>query len=415
MQNDNKGNLAGRFEGFGAAPSEELWGRIDAELAEDNKRRGFIWWWVGSGIAAMVFVGFFVMNSAETTSVAPGEGYSAKVNESQDSDEMTGVARFERADVTVAVIEQTEQTVPSTDEEFNTTTKKNNTFNESALSQEPKQDKVTDKVEGEVIAVDASKKESSTSQLDELASGDVNLLRPALISTIPLSEVEAKGLLDFELPKKKYPWELGFAIGYYTDLNLTTAKVAANEQEFIDVGSPGIPLSSSTVSTSTITADRDINIKGFVEKHFTERFSWRTGLNFSRSTYFTEFSGQAVIAEKTALSALELPISLRLDLIQRPVFELQAGLGWHNELSLVEKLTQTTQNSEESLKYMTVGYLGGLEGSITANFKLNARMCIFGSLNYRYYLTQQVPIHGTILERNHWLGGNIGMSWSLGN
>ncbi len=52
-------NLKNRFDGFGAAPTNELWDRIETTLDEKQRRKP-LFWWVYYGIAAIFVVGLVV-------------------------------------------------------------------------------------------------------------------------------------------------------------------------------------------------------------------------------------------------------------------------------------------------------------------------------------------------------------------
>ena len=49
---DKRGGLGERFEGFGAAPSDQLWGNISAQLDEKNGKKRVVWWWFFGGTNA---------------------------------------------------------------------------------------------------------------------------------------------------------------------------------------------------------------------------------------------------------------------------------------------------------------------------------------------------------------------------
>ena len=63
QNNDDSGFLNDRFEGYSAAPTDQLWDNIAESLeAKPKKKRGFIWWWVGGGLAAVVGLGYMSAN-----------------------------------------------------------------------------------------------------------------------------------------------------------------------------------------------------------------------------------------------------------------------------------------------------------------------------------------------------------------
>lgn len=64
MQEDRP--LASRFEGFEAAPSDAIWGNIEAGLSEKRKRRAFFWWFWGSAAVLVLSLGIYKMAASST-------------------------------------------------------------------------------------------------------------------------------------------------------------------------------------------------------------------------------------------------------------------------------------------------------------------------------------------------------------
>src|SRR5687768_7733143 len=114
MQTDKPGSLGDKFDGFGAAPTDQLWNSIASSLDQkEKKKRGAFWWWFG-GIAASVALlfgiyqlGYQAGKSESATTVTPDPVYaqnpdglitediavseSTSENENKDENKVEGV------------------------------------------------------------------------------------------------------------------------------------------------------------------------------------------------------------------------------------------------------------------------------------------------------------------------------------
>ena len=68
----NKGGLHNKFEGFGAAPSDQLWDSIASNLDQKKRKRAIFWWWFGSGLfaATTLFIGLNLYQSRDYSSTS---------------------------------------------------------------------------------------------------------------------------------------------------------------------------------------------------------------------------------------------------------------------------------------------------------------------------------------------------------
>ncbi len=63
-----------KFKDFEAAPSDKVWGNIEARLKEKKKRRVIPLWWKLSGVAALLILGILLWNASNNGSQKPPDG-----------------------------------------------------------------------------------------------------------------------------------------------------------------------------------------------------------------------------------------------------------------------------------------------------------------------------------------------------
>lgn len=89
QNNDQKGSLKETFSEFGAAPTDGLWNAISDKL-DNKKKRRFVFWWWSTGLAAVLVVGFMILNLNQpsgTDKTAGGRSYP--VHAETDSEKTT--------------------------------------------------------------------------------------------------------------------------------------------------------------------------------------------------------------------------------------------------------------------------------------------------------------------------------------
>jgi hypothetical protein len=89
QNNDQKGSLKDTFSEFGAAPTDGLWNAISEKLDEKKKRRFVFWWW-STGLAAVLVVGFMILNLNQPSGMdKTAGGRSYPVHAKTDSEKTT--------------------------------------------------------------------------------------------------------------------------------------------------------------------------------------------------------------------------------------------------------------------------------------------------------------------------------------
>ncbi|MEX1000692.1 MAG: outer membrane beta-barrel protein [Crocinitomicaceae bacterium] len=445
MQNEqHKGSLTDKFEGFGAAPSDELWGKIDAGLEEKKKRRGIIWWWMGSGMAAIIAISalgyhFYPQNEAGTVVENTEEQQAEEIIKTESTDhpgtEQTEDVQKDKntvmADVAVNSDNTTKNTAPITEnevkpdpfpEENNTASDKNN---KPLIVKGSEQAVSKDKSEEDVTEEDLPEKPVKESDKPALISGEIGQIPLKNISKLPLQPAQPKWI-KIEPFKKKLPWEFGVSYTFYTplpwswpsksELVPTSPYSTAVEQEQTISSSYDFTQDSYGSSPPLVesSVNKNFNLHAFVGKYFKPRWAWRSGLHFSRSVYRSYYDGFVVEYANTTINSLSIPLSLRADVVQREKFRLTSHLGIFNEFSVLEKSENYfTDGTKSSFGKWVAGYALGTEAGLDAVFRITDRLNLQFGTSYRIYLLQNVKAQNALVFKRHWFGASLGVVWRM--
>ncbi|OIQ31113.1 MAG: hypothetical protein BM555_05400 [Crocinitomix sp. MedPE-SWsnd] len=432
MQNSKPGGLGEKFEGFGATPSEALWGNIAGALDEKKSKKGFIWWWIGSGLAAVLLVTAVIYNSSN-----PIENQTAI-----DSTEIDGPTNYDFRTIShnniqtnkLASFGSNDENI-SEDVENNLENAPQATNQNSDLAQQKNNNEKVDQLKP-IDTKDAQK--TVVTNNDEFA----HLIpfsprsKVSLMNKIPLTsmfginpKLNHPNLISCGDPGGFFdkPWEIGFRVGYYADLNpqvqaeytpnsFNTLDDQNGPPEIIEGSEIGIAESINNTSPTSITgsASKNINIDFTLGKYISPRFTIQSGINFTRSTYQTDYQSFEKMSAKTNISSFALPIGFGYDLFKRKRYKLRLTAAIDNEFSLYEN-----QNSiyfigpPESSNGFTKGYSASTDFSIQSQIRLQKGMYLTLSPTYRRYLIQNVNSENLLVQKNNWLGGTIGMIWTL--
>ena len=224
------------------------------------------------------------------------------------------------------------------------------------------------------------------------------------------------------------PWETGFEISYWEDLGrvsfgladampVQSTDMAPGNYNVIDQSSDfGLENYTSAPILQEAWVHKNLNLSGFVGKYFSKRWAWRVGLDFSRSSYFSDYlNANPIESATTSITSIGIPISLKLDVIQRDRFNFRTGFAFVNEVPIFEsvKADYGVAALAESVKQFNVGYMGALKFDLTTEFRIGPRAYLALSPSYKYYFTQRIGSQNLLIRKDHWLGGSIGLTWKL--
>ena len=419
QSHEQPASLSEKFQGFGAVPSDALWGNIAAAIEEKEKRRGFFWWWTGIGVAASLIGGFFIcqsffMNPIETTDQTTLCTIKPANNELQNRFK-SQIKSSETYDlVALDIVEKSD----------NQKTEKPNKLNdEKPIQNNQKLSNNVEKQDPIILEKLIAKKPSS----DELISNSILKLPMNAIELLILDLGQKPSLEGCFIRQKPYrPWEFGFDVGYYTDLNIGPkadavsgfADQEVNSDLFIEGQYNSVPDQlgtsfASVVPSSQSSVSKNINANFYAGKYISKRWMFNTGLGFSRSIYNTIYNNGFLVSPKTIITSLIVPVGFSLDAIQKPKFKLRPALSFNNEFAVFERVKSDVLMAEAIPSNFVKGYSASMELSVGHLFKIRPRIALSVAPSFRYYLRQNIQSQNYLIKQNTWVGGKIGMIWTL--
>ncbi|MEO9533992.1 MAG: hypothetical protein ABJG68_03270 [Crocinitomicaceae bacterium] len=400
---DKRGGLGERFEGFGAAPSDQLWGDISAQLDEKNGKKRVAWWWFFGGLAASIVTLVLLWPS------------------SLESDHL-----IEQKDLTctenkyLAQDIQVEEVVPEIIEAQDA---------QVEIDLGPDAFRGVDQNEN---IVRYNYPSTPLVKIEEWRlEGDVNLS--------PLVEIPE---IEIDLEKRKVPpcagytspkyknriWEFGFDVAYWEDISIPNKAYEIPPSNSLttnsDIGTTNTINGSleSYGSTFNVTpgvlkygsVNRRINVNFNAGRYISNRFMLHSGLGFQRSSYYGYYDEPEYIDVKTSLSSLSIPLKFSVDVMRKYKFKWRFNAGIHNEVSILEKAAVNYSNGGYgSTRNFTTGYFGALQADTELQFRLRTGLFLTVKPSYRYYFRQAVPTEHVLIRKDHWLGGAIGLAWNF--
>lgn len=427
MQNvEQQGSLSEKFQGFGAAPSDALWGNIAAAIDDKKKRRGAFWWWLGSGLAATVVIGILVFNGpymnqnavvvVEAENVPANKRIQGEVNYKETStiNNLIDAGTIEESQVEVVNQQPVNQNLEKSNQQI--------------------ADANNDNIEStNKIQLIESVKLNPTINADY---GLVDFMQKPAISLLNVERNEPViGLLHLDKKIKHRPWEIGFHIAYYnTNLSIVSKKEMAydpsvqttsnvNVENFID-GPEDASLFQSLPDATTLgysslvpstqsTVSKNINLGFYAGKYLTNRIMFQTGLGYSRSSYRTIYNNGFSNSPTTHITSLNIPVGFSIDAVQLQRFKLRPSIALNNEFAVYENVKTDMLMTEYLPKNLTSGYSASVELSIGHLFRLRPKLALNVSPSFRYYFLQNIQSQNYLIKENDWIGGKIGLIWTL--
>lgn len=411
MQNDSqKGMLGSRFENFNAAPSAGLWDAISSGLDEKKKRRGFTWWWVGSGIAAIGLI------AASIYSDQTAHAELARRNANQES----------KMDQYVHPDFATSQSLLDASSSANSA---NNQLNSGALKSNDSQPNAPK---------DAQKFSSGANELkanlgqQEVELKDINVVQTrkedvkewkiAAPQLIALSSSETS-LPRVDLTEKNDRfWETGIAVSSWQAIGHVVFKEAA--VSLIDTTSG---LASDYEGESKLyKTNRPIGLAFHAGYHINNRLRLITGVSLE-STQFKRVKNDAVLFDFFESSignfqsfstySIGVPFGVSYDFFKRNRLRFGAGLNLINEFVFAERIkplydANFVGPTDATTNFIT-GYNLGIHPNLHVSYHLSEKMKIMASPGMRWYPISQVGTTHDFAQRRFYWGGSVGMIWEL--
>ncbi len=425
LNNEQQGSLSEKFQGFGAAPSDALWGNIAEAITEKKKRKVAYWWWIGAGTAAAVLITIFSINgskNSEETALA-----STIVTAKAEKRELNSPQNLISSHAKNAAFNEFENDFENTQN-----ISKNDSY-PTIYENYSRNDLVeTNEAIQQVQLID-EKAIAETIEMDKF----VEFLPNPSIDLLEAADFQPKiQLLEFRDHYKYRPWEIGFNVGYYTRANFDLALKKENTydptpltnqesmtDEFILGQQPenfgtstGMAYNSNfttMIPSTQSTVTKNFNFNLYAGRYVSDRFMINTGFGYSRSTYRTIYNNGFTTSPITHITTLMIPVGLSIDAVQLPKFKLRPTLSLNNEFAVYEKVQTVELMPYEFLGNRTSGYSASLEVSVNHLFRLRPRLALDVAPSFRYYLRQNIQSQNFLIKENAWIGGKAGLIWTL--
>ncbi len=396
MQEDRP--LASHFENFEAAPSDALWGKIEAGLSEKRKKRPVLWWFWGSAATLILTLGIIKFYSGENATLR-SNGKQSRLNSVENKTETA--SKNTSISENPSVTKQTNGTKNPSKFEQKTFSKKVNSSPSSSLSTQKnkysqnkneslqtKAEITTENLLAKTPKVETENIEPTITKSDSAQSDELSPNPP--FTFVPKLE-------DEKLLKVK-GFELGFSFGF-----------GRGERVF----NPPVPISPSTPPNTTITASFDqenvdpninywlpvvpIQLQFTIGKEIRKKFKATTGLGLSIYSEKTRLLVPDEFVNTRRNNVLQLPVSFDYKIIQKQKLEWTTGPGvilGYNRL----------KDSEQTINHFTTT----LQWQTALRFHLKNNWSVFLQPHYRYQISDNYVLKSAFYH-NHFYGLNLGM------
>lgn len=421
MQTDQPGSLKDKFGGFGAAPTDQLWSKIENKLDQkERKKRGAFWWWF-SGVAAGLTFLFLVFrfgyelgkNANEQVLTQKQEEKLSNEGLSQDTNMNT-----QEQQVDDAVLDNSDKLLEDKNEnKLNFSDSKNN------LPEPNQNNKDTNEPEIKIVEQNVKvplKKEILT---------DVNVL--SKMNGTPINRIDNNHDVPFEMnliAVERKPstgkWEIGFSAGslasleshnekYLADQNLLTAPDNLNQENAIQ----GLEFASYNSLTETVAKIyRPLFFEFNASRSIGKRWNIASGLGFNYITAISRYSAGSMESVRSKFWSVSVPVIASYDLIKRDKFSFSAGAGLNYEIPFLQTIRASYFSTFEAMtttRSFCKGYMISAVFKPEFGFRLNENVSLGVSPLLRYYFHQSLQSDVPLLKRDYWLGLNVGLTWKL--
>lgn len=396
----NKGSLHNKFEGFGAQPSENLWNSIASNLDQKKKRRGIIFWWLGSGFTAVlvIFLGVRFMNDSNDNTTSNQLVDNINHTEKVEVLNTTNVKHEESIQITNLSNDNS-----NSEAQINTQRTSPNQVNidpNTSLTKDSNTNKIELTNNEEVFA------QNENNQKFELVAEKRNKtfiekFHLPVIPELSISRNSELGMNEIEMPKSKSKWMYSFNIQSQKGFELPKPTYEAENEM---TNNPNLfDLASEPIIAKTF---RPLTVHFGMGKQLNKRLSFQSGIDVG---WIQTNSGLS----KTSLFSIGIPVKLNLTMIERKRGAFYTDFGLVNEIpviSITRNLTGSNYTSTSS-KFVS-GFLGGTELGLGFNYKLNENLKFDINSGFKWYYYQKVNDINTLTSQNVFLTFQAGIIWN---
>lgn len=387
MQEDRP--LASRFEGFEAAPSDALWGNIEAGLSEKRKRRAIFWWFWGS--AAVLVLSFGIYKKAESSTNL----------ETAQTTQLRGKSQVKNKQAVTKTNQETVRTtainpsivIPQTLQGVSRNASKNKSNSSETITTPEVSKNVSWPVKSSSFEVNSDQGDYATVELPNTMTEENDSLPTNSLPNIPETTID-----DIEPTNtRKKVFEIGFALGtgqgrkiINTPPNPTPSPINAIVFEGLDFSENADPNIQYWVPVSPfsiqLTFGRDLGRK----------FRVSSGLGFAQYGDRARLKEPKSWVLDTKLNVFQMSFTLDYKLIAANKLEWSTGPGivWG---------VNHIQNG--SLK--TNRYLSSVQWQTALRYNISENWSAYLQPHYRFQLSDS-DSGKSAFYHNHFYGLNVG-------
>jgi hypothetical protein len=429
MQRDEqRGALGDRFESFGAEPSSGLWDSIANSLDQKKKRKGIIWWWIGSGIAAIGIIFILLINPTQTNVDGLRAGARLKANHENEKPNTTANETTLSKKLASSKLMDRDLVIDEN--------------NRSNLSKNKEVDsKLTPKKQPDDLSPNPPVKKE-IALINEVA---IDKQKVEKVSKLPLADVEElfvakanQNLMIGDVPElNQQKWELGFGVNSWMVSNRLLS--AVNEQNNFSelIVDSGAGTAGFTIEASDLyaKANRPLGFNFYAGYRVRPNLRITSGLNYETTNYsirtienevydagafqvYNELTAdQNKYYRPTKITSISLPIGLDWDFFGTRRMRFGTGLSILNEFPIMEQSLSVSGLSFDGgttpTKARISGYHFGTGLNLIATYFLTERCRVQLNPGVRGYWFQKTNASDLIPHRRLWYGGSVNLIWNI--
>ena len=417
----NKNNLQDKFKDFGAQPTDALWDSIASNLDNKKKRKAIWFWWIGSGFAAILALGFSLTHQFNTKLIPQhSTTINPKLKETNANTLKEGNKKTEDPTNTTIKVNTANKDILKSNSKQKVQHPSPITPIKTIIEQKNDTKQNLKRPTPSITGIGKQKTEHKntystplnlvhTTLIDVFNCADCDLkLIPIETRLIPQNISHNLELTPLKTSKKSRKLEYNIHALIFTQL----IKESAPTNTLDSQGSTsGITYSGSNES-ALLPPNNPVLYKttlplvlrfGISTKLF-KRFKIQSGLDFG---WIYTRPVDLSIPINSSNFTVGIPLFLDYTILNKKHFDLSTKLGVINDFSVMD-YNKTLQTSTV---IFTADYLGGVETNLSINYKINEKLKLGIGTGLKWYYYKSYPLfkpNQTDLSYNL----NIGFTWN---
>lgn len=437
MQNDkHRGSLGEKFSNFSAAPSDGLWDAIADSLDEKKKRRGLVWWWLGTGLAAVFFAGVLVYNKPWVTEQSITEHGTDKVqndlSEHFVEQPKTANGRDElipaqnrlyalKLEWKKSTDNRAEKNSPVVDKQGSSAEKEKKDLLVGVRTQPPG-----------FLTITSSKTDLALDEMSALAKRNLDRMPIVLVEPLPTTGAQPNFVALHNPVIKNSKWELGVGTTHWINHknNLPADKPLQNDPVGVTVDTSAFDLVESLNppgGPKFKSVEKPFGLSLTVAYRLRPNIRFVSGLRIENTRYAAHNSDNYFVASQNDGSdmvfqgsvnviSVGIPVGVEYDFLKLKRFKLGVGADALNEFPILERYRNIPSLASEHKVYnnFTTGYNLAFDANLCISYYLTERLRIQANPGVRWYVMQSDDFSSINLpQRRFWYGGSVGLMLRL--